>query len=182
MSNRWGKAAGMSKQECERNEQHILSLIPTLVSDHGTKAVYALKQLLVILCKWKKSILHHHIKHEASSKLAYSHTQHHITHAFQILQKHLQSAWQAKTKNSFFCVFFPLHVLPEDNPHKIWFQTYVTLFAETCQSSGTIYTSKVCRVEGENHRAVITSECNPKSSVHMHTQTPFKLESVLFSL
>lgn len=39
---RWKQAAGMSKPECETNK-HILGLIPTLVSDRGTKAVYALK-------------------------------------------------------------------------------------------------------------------------------------------
>lgn len=60
------------------------------------------------------------------------------------------------------------HVLPEDKPHKLWIQTYV---AEPHQSSYTIYTSKVCGVEGENHRALITTECNPKSSVHIHTHT-----------
>lgn len=110
----------------------------------------------------EKSILHRHIKHEASSNLAYSHTQH-ITHAIQILQKHLQPAWHKQKPKQFIS-----HVLPEDKPHALWIQTYAALFAEPHQSSSTIYTSKVCRVEG-NHRALITSERNPKSSVHMHT-------------
>lgn len=35
---------GMSKQECEKKKKkNILGLIPTLVSDRGTKAAYAPK-------------------------------------------------------------------------------------------------------------------------------------------
>lgn len=144
VSDRWIQAAaGMSKQECETNKKWILDLDSHFSEWSWHKSRVCIKIAACQSMQKEKSILHHHIKHEASSKLAYSHTQHHITHMLFRFYINIYNLPDTSKKKKVFS-----HVLPEDKPHALWIQTYVTLFAEPHQFSGTIYTSKFCRVGG----------------------------------
>lgn len=96
----------MSKQECETNKKWILDLDSHFSEWSWHKSRVCIKIAACQSMQKEKSILHHHIKHEASSKLAYSHTQHHITHMLFRFYRNIYNLPDTSKKKRYFPMCF----------------------------------------------------------------------------